>query len=72
MRFTRNVMMNLMHLSSNVILVQRNAKSLTIQSILEANVQLTSSLSNSAGTAKDLGMKILDTPIDPDRSTLQA
>ena len=65
-------MMNLIHLSSNVILVQRNAKSLTIQSILEANVQLNSSLSNSAGTAKDLGMKILDTPIDPDCSMLQA
>lgn len=59
-----------MDLILNVLLVQRNAKSLSIQSILEANVQLMSILLNSTCTVKNQGMKILDTPINPDHSML--
>ena len=69
-RFIRNAIINLMDLILNVLLVQRNAKSLSIQSILEANVQLMSILLNSTCTVKNQGMKILDTPINPDHSML--
>ena len=69
-RFIRNAIINLMDLILNVLLVQRNAKSLSIQSILEANVQLMSILLNSTCTVKNQGMKILDTPINLDHSML--
>ena len=69
-RFIRNAIINLMDLILNVLSVQRNAKSLSIQSILEANVQLMSILLNSTCTVKNQGMKILDTPINPDHSML--
>ena len=68
--FIRNFMIDLIHLSLDILLVQRNTKTLTIESILEGHVPLTSSLLNCACTVKNWSMMILDTPIDANLSML--